>query len=255
MSPPSSPPPFRWTERAGTPMLVCDAIGQVHGWTTRNLELGQLTDADPGWSRLAAAAGVRFDRVAYLRQVHGRTVIEASTGSRVNGTAGDALISRDPDAVLTVRVADCVPLLIADPVSGAVAAVHAGWRGTCASIARAAVEATSERFGSSPSTLVAAIGPSIGPCCYETGPAVREALAEAGWPAAVVEEWFEGPARRHLNLWRANRAQLLAAGLQDAHVFTAGLCTRCHADWFHSYRRDGAQAGRTAAFIRAAAAR
>jgi YfiH family protein len=164
-------------------------------------------------------------------------------------------VSIDPGVVLTVRVADCVPLLIADRATGAVAAVHAGWRGTCAGIAQRAVAALTRGFGSRPQDLSAALGPSIGPCCYETGPSVREALKRAGWPADATEAWFQGPAGRHFDLWRANAEQLIRAGVDPESVFVCGLCTADHPGWFHSYRRDGERAGRLAGYIRAADSR
>ena len=233
---------------------MCTAIRPLHGWTTRALAPGSPEDEDGGYARLAARAGSTPDGMVRLRQVHGNAVVVAEEARRREAPAGDALISRDPGLLLTVRVADCVPLLIADRSSGAVAAVHAGWRGTSAAVARRAVDAMIQRFGSRPADLAAALGPSIGPCCYETGATVRQALHEAGWRAEAIERWFEGPEHRHLNLWRANREQLIAAGLDGESVFVAGLCTACHPDWFHSYRRDGGRAGRLIAYIRANAA-
>lgn len=237
--------------RGGAWTLVCAALPPFHGWTTRALELGTAEDEGGGWGRLAGEAGVTPDRLIRLRQVHGNAVVEAGGNPAREAPEGDALISRDPRLLLTVRAADCVPVLIADRSSGAVAAVHAGWRGTSAGIARHAVGALVRRFGSRPEDLAAALGPSIGPCCYETGPAVRAALGEAGWAPEATERWFEGPEGRHLNLWRANYEQLAAAGLGRESVFVSGLCTACHPDWFHSYRRDGVRAGRLAGYIRA----
>jgi len=254
MPPPPCPPPFEWTSRAGSAALVCRALEAWHGWTTRELELGGPDDGADGWSRLAAAAGPAPPRLARLHQVHGNIVVHARDGLPGETPTGDALISCDPGVLAAVRVADCVPLLIADPATGAVAAVHAGWRGTCAAVAHHAVDAMVRTFGSRPARLVAALGPSIGPCCYETGAAVRDALRRAGWPGDLIEGWFEGPERRHLNLWRANRDQLMASGLDPRSVFACSLCTACHPGWFHSYRRDGPRAGRLAAYIRAAAA-
>ena len=255
MTPPPCPPEFDWTAREVGWTLVCRALKPCHGWTTRGLALpGADEPGGSDWPRLAADAGLAPERVVRLRQVHGADVVEARTASPGGGRAADALVSRDPGVLLTVRVADCVPLLIADASSGAVAAVHAGWRGTSAGVARRAVEAMIGSLECRPADLVAALGPSIGPCCYETGSAVREALQKAGWSEDTIERWLTGPRRGHLNLWRANRDQLIEAGLGAGAVFTSGLCTACHAGWFHSYRRQGERAGRMAAYIRAAAA-
>jgi polyphenol oxidase len=137
---------------------------------------------------------------------------------------GDALISDHPGSLLAIRTADCVPVLIADPVRRVCAAVHAGWRGTAAGIVAKTVGEMARKFSSRPADLVAAIGPAIGKCCYEVGP---EVAGEFG---------FTG--RSHLDLPETNRRQLLESGLQPRNVDTADLCTACGADDFHSYRRD-----------------
>ena len=110
--------------------------------------------------------------------------------------------------------------------------------------------------GGSPRDIVAAIGPSIGPCCYEVGPEVRETFHVAGFAELDLDRWFlpaESPRATHvLDMWRSNRDQLVAAGLDPANVHVAGLCTATHTDWFWSYRREGARAGRMLAVIRRA---
>ena len=162
------------------------------------------------------------------------------------------VVSDDPGLVIAVRIADCAPVLLADPVRGAVAAVHAGWRGTVRRVAASGVEALAREFGSRPADLVAAIGPCLGVCCGEVGDEVREAFGEAGVDAGSVERWFSrGPGgRAHLHLARANRDQLVAAGVAAANVSVAGLCTRSYPELFHSYRAAGPDAGRMAALIR-----
>ena len=255
MTPPPCPAEFEWIAREAGWTLVCRALEPRHGWTTRGLALpGADEPGSSDWPRLATDAGLAPERIVRLRQVHGADVVEARTGLTNGGRAADALVSRDPGVLLTVRVADCVPLLIADRSLGAVAAVHAGWRGTGAGVAQRAVEAMIGTFGCRVADLAAALGPSIGPCCYEVGSAVRDALQEAGWSEAAIQRWFTGPLSGRLNLWRANQDQLIEAGLDVGAVFTSGLCTACHAGWFHSYRREKERAGRMAAYIRAAAA-
>jgi len=152
-----------------------------------------------------------------------------------------------------VRSADCVPLLLADAVTGAVAAVHAGWRGTAAGAARAAVSALTREFGSRPADLVAAIGPSIGPCCYEVGPELVDAFAAAGHERHHIDRWFLAlppprgsralPSLR-LDLAAANRDQLILAGASPEHVHLCGLCTAMHLDVLTSYRAEREGAGR-----------
>ena len=156
--------------------------------------------------------------------------------------------------MLTVRVADCAALLIADSRRGAVAAVHAGWRGTAAGIAAVAVARLRELHGSDPRDLIAALGPSIGPCCYTVGAELMDAFRGAGQDEADLGRWFRHGERLQLDLWTANRDQLEAAGVPAAAIHVSGLCTACHPDWFYSYRREGTAAGRLVGFIRASRA-
>jgi hypothetical protein len=151
-----------------------------------------------------------------------------------------------------------------------VAAVHAGWRGTAADAARSAVEALAHHFGSAPEHLVAAIGPSIGPCCYRVGQDVRAAFEAAGARDGSIDAWFSetpagsalrgvpgtdpsasggGPAL-FLDTWRANADQLRRAGVPAGQIHVSRVCTSCHRDTFHSYRVDGERAGRMVGIIR-----
>jgi len=224
-------------------------------FTTRGLPLASSDD----WHRVAGAVGA--ERVATLDQVHGRDVVVL--GGPVppdRRPRGDAWVSSDPSTAVAVRAADCVPLLLADTATGAVAAVHAGWRGTAAGVAAAVVAALARQFGSQPEHLAAAIGPSIGACCYRVGPDVVEAFAAAGQGA--LERWFIGrdsgsgtgdPHEVRLDLVAATRDQLLAAGVPEAQIHACGLCTAMHLDVLTSYRAEKEKAGRLAAAIRARA--
>jgi YfiH family protein len=164
----------------------------------------------------------------------------------------DAVISDVPGLVVGVQVADCVPLLMADRHSRVVAAVHAGWRGTCANIAGTTVRAILNEFATAPADLVVAIGPSIGRCCYEVGPDVMDAFRRAGASDTQLASWFaaSSPTHSRLDLWTVNHDQLVAAGVPSANVHSSNLCTKTHLEWFDSYRADGAKAGRMAALIR-----
>jgi YfiH family protein len=222
-----------------------------HGFSTRDggasgppfdrLNLGDLVGDEPAavaenWRRLEAATGLGFARV---RQVHGAEVLEAEAPCLPRREA-DAVLSRRPGLAACVAVADCVPVLLADPAAGLVAAVHAGWRGTLARAAAAGVEAL-RRAGAS--GLVAAIGPSIGPCCYQ----VSEALAadfEAAFGEGVVRR---GPGGPRLDLWAANARTLAEAGV--GRVERLDRCTACEPGRFFSHRRDGGRTGRMVAFI------
>ena len=227
--------------------------GLPHGFTTRDggvsavpfdrLNLGDLVGDDPSavdenWRRLAAATGLGFARV---RQVHGAEVVEAE-GPCLPGREADAVVSRRPGLAACVAVADCVPVLLADPAAGVVAAVHAGWRGTLARAAAAGVGALL-RAGATPGALVAAIGPAIGPCCYQ----VSEELAgrfEAAFGSGVVRRGPDGP---RLDLWSANARTLAEAGV--GQVDRLDRCTACEPERFFSHRRDAGRTGRMAAYV------
>jgi len=253
MNLPTPDPAFRWTVEPWGHALRCrplDAIAQ-HAFTSKQLKL-----PDPaGWAAAAASVGREADQVRRVTQVHGNVVRVLKQGQAGDHDAaakpdGDAVVSNAPGLVLAVLVADCVPIVLADRSGGAAGAVHAGWRGTCAGIGPTTVATMRREFGTDPSNLVAAIGPSIGPDDYEVGEALVDAFRQAGHPPGDVARWFaRREARLHLDLWAANRDQLIAAGLHRDRIFTCGLSTLTHAGVFDSYRAAGAQAGRMAALI------
>lgn len=249
---PPAAPGFRWIADGSAPVLVCDALAAVahHAFTSRQL---RLRGGDPeAWGRVAAAVGCAAGRVHRVRQVHGaRVAVVDALKPPPAPPEADALVTSTPGAALAVVTADCVPILLADAVSGAVGAVHAGWRGTAANIAAAAVGTLADRWGVAPDRLVAAIGPSIGACCYEVGDELDAAFAAAGHAPQVRARWFarDAAGRLRLDLWAANRDLLIRAGLRADSVHVAGLCTKTHLDWFESYRAEGAGAGRLAALI------
>jgi YfiH family protein len=185
------------------------------------------------------SAGLTQDEMASLKQIHSGIVLQAD---RANGCVGeaDALVTAEPGITVSIRTADCLPILIADRRTGAVAAVHAGWRGTVAGIAGAAVDRLSRDFGSRPEDLMAAIGPGIGVCCYEVGEEVARQLDE---------RWAGERHAGRVNLAEHNRRQLERAGLLPKHIDIISPCTYCNADQFWSYRREGERAGRMISFI------
>lgn len=226
-----------------------------HGFTTRDggvsdppydrLNLGGAVGDDPArvaenWRRLERATGLRFARV---RQVHGARVVRAGAPCEPTEEA-DAVLSTAEGVAACVSVADCVPVLLADPGTGAVAAIHAGWRGTLARAAAEGVLALAREAGAPPSRLLAAVGPSIGPCCYE----VSEDLA-AQFRGALGEGVVRGGRAPTLDLWRANAAVLAAAGVRTERIEVLARCTSCERDRFFSHRRDAGRTGRQMAFI------
>lgn len=222
-----------------------------HLFTSKQLAL----PGDESWARAAASAGSTPDRLMRVKQVHGNTVRVLTRGNvpADAGAArpdGDALVSNERGLLLAVMVADCVPILIADPVRGAAAAVHAGWRGTCARVAPAAIAAMVRECGSNPADLLAAIGPSAGPEDYEVGDALADAFAGAGHEPDDLDRWFiRDGAKPRLDLWRANAEQLQQSGLRRDHIYICGLSTVSHPDVFDSYRVHGERAGRMAGLI------
>ncbi|MET0554473.1 MAG: peptidoglycan editing factor PgeF [Vicinamibacteria bacterium] len=211
-----------------------DAVpGLVHGFERRRGGTFEET-REAGRARVAAALAAS-GRLHLLRQVHGADVRTAPW----EGTPdADASVAAAPGILLGIETADCLPVLIADPVRRAVGAAHAGWRGTVAHVAPAAVAAMVAQ-GSRPADLVAALGPSIGACCYEVGSDVEDAFGPEG-----ARFFRPGPrGRAHVDVRAANRAQLVAAGLGDEAIHDVTDCTFCTPGYF-SYRRDGKGAGR-----------
>jgi YfiH family protein len=220
-----------------------------HLFTTKEM-VGRGDSARGELSRLAAALDVAADDVVMVTQVHGRSVLVVERGEPVpEAASADAIVSTDPGRAICVRVADCVPILLADRTGRAVAAVHAGWRGTCAGVAVAAVQAFEDAAGVRPAELVAAIGPSIGPCCYQVDDRIRTTFLGMTPDAA---SWFaeDGPGYWRLDLWAANADQLESAGVPAAAIHQSRLCTFDRAGDFFSYRREGAGTGRMLAAIR-----
>ncbi len=229
--------------------------GFPHGFTTRQggvsdapfdtLNLGGFVGDESArvaenWARLERATGLRFARV---KQVHGARAVRADGPSNPVDEA-DVVVSRAPAVAACVSVADCVPVLLADPDTGAVAAVHAGWRGTLTLAAAEGVRALSREAGAPAARLLAAVGPSIGPCCYEVSPDLAARFSREIGPDVVRRG---SPPR--LDLWAANAAVLRAAGLREDGIEVLGRCTSCEGALFFSHRRDAGRTGRQMAFI------
>jgi YfiH family protein len=277
---------FAWVQAAGLPALVCRPLAEIapHLFTTRGWPLGSrapetpadasnpLTDAR--WMDVATAMDVDAAHLVRVRQVHGTMVVVArQVGAEGPGAAdADIIISDSPDLALAVQAADCVPILIADRRTGAVAAAHAGWRGLSVRVPAATVAALGREFGSQRKDLVAAIGPAIGACCYEVGAEVFQRFVRTGFTGDQIGRWFlpqPAPSARnatvlpgasrnagpredhwHFDAWASAREQLEAVGIPAEQIFVAELCTASHPEWLCSYRRDGSPAGRMAGAIR-----
>lgn len=183
--------------------------------------------------------GISEDSLAIPGQIHSASVRRVEKAGHVPEC--DGLITDVRDVFLSVTVADCLPLLLAAPSKGVVAAVHAGWRGTAARIAIRAVELLVQEYSLRPSDLIAYLGPSARSCCYEVG----EEVAGLFEPSVLRRD---GP-RRFLDLQAANRLQLLASGISPEGIESSPDCTISRPDLYHSFRRDGARSGRMMAII------
>ncbi len=251
--------------------LLSSVPGVVHGLTHRvagmgradgNIGLGSPRDKQDAWEmrqQWCEAIGVDASRMVLVGQVHGNDVVQvhaghagagASPGSTQAGYA-DALITDEPGLVLTILTADCQPILLIDPERPAIAAIHAGWRGTVADIAGATVRRMQEAFGSDPADLLAFLGPAIGGCCNEVGPEVTAAWREQArsfGPLAELAITRPG-AQEHFDVPRANALLLQRAGLLPDHIEVSPICTVCSTDEWFSHRGHGPGAGRQGALI------
>lgn len=213
--------------------------GLVHGFEARSPESAGETREETR-ERVRRALADR-GRLHLLTQVHGARVAAAPFQGCPEA---DAAVTAAAGVLLGIETADCLPVLLVDPARRAVAAAHAGWRGSAAGVATQAVAALVE-LGSRPGDLVAALGPGIGPCCYEVGDELRAAFGPLA--AAVFREGPRG--RAHLDVREANVLQLVAAGLRPENLHHVAECTYCTPGRYHSFRRDGKGAGRMISYV------
>jgi YfiH family protein len=218
--------------------------------------------------RFQSALGAKDLKLISLKQIHS-DVIHLFNSAPTEICQGDAAASNRPGLLLGMQTADCVPILLVDPKKRAVAAVHAGWRGTLARIVVKAIGQMQMQFRTKPADLLAAIGPSIGGCCYEVGTEVATQFLSQ---FAEAPDWFDEfrtgdepnpvqwlnmmppghqppPKNVLLDLKKANRAQLLIAGVREQNIFVSDLCTACRRDFLFSYRKEGARSGRLMSVI------
>ncbi|HKM39224.1 MAG TPA: peptidoglycan editing factor PgeF [bacterium] len=263
---------FSWHRQDRVVYLTSDlltATGKVkHAFSTRrggledgvgnNLDLG-LKHCDPMRAEklrrlFLGTIGISLNNLVAGQQNHGtkvQLVTSAPRGAFIWETgfpATDALITDQPQIALSVYTADCVPLLFLDPVQNAIAAAHAGWKGSIKGIAILTLRALQNHFGSRPEDVLVAIGPSIGPCCYEIDYRVLAPLKKriAFWSELVHAS---RPGHHFLDLWTLNRKLLLLAGVTGEHIDIAGLCTYHRNEDFFSYRAEQSRAGSLMAVI------
>ncbi len=279
-----------WIERKvrGIRILQVPALAKlpwlVHGFSTRpggvsllngekalNLDFAEWDTREnvlENRRRFQSALGAADLKRTSLKQIHS-DVIHLFDAAPAEPCRGDASATNRRGLLLGVQTADCVPILLVDPKKRAIAAVHAGWRGTLQRIVAKAIGKMQMEFGTKPADLLAAIGPSIGGCCYEVG---TEVAIQFQSQFADAPEWFDEfrtgdepnpiqwlnmmppghqppPKNVLLDLKKANRAQLLGAGLRAPNIFVSDLCTACRRDLLFSYRREGSQSGRLMSVI------
>ena len=205
---------------------------------------------------LADALGFNIESLTMAKQVHGNKVATIEKKMRGKGAhdhasaldAIDAMVTNIPDILLMIQVADCVPLLFYDPMQRVIAAAHAGWRGTALKIAQNTVNTMVKRYKSDPRYIYVGIGPSIGPCCYEVGHEVIQEMARNLKNSKGLIISRDG--KMHLDLWEANKRQLIEAGLSASNIETAGICTHCNKETFFSSRAGKGITGRFGAGIK-----
>ena len=256
------------------PVVVFPALEAVpfvrHGFSTRlggvsqgiyaSMNLSFTRGDDPcavreNFDRFCSAVGVLADRVVVSAQEHHTTIYNATAADCGRGITRDrgyedvdGLLTDEPGVVLCTQYADCVPLFFVDPVRRVVGTSHSGWKGTVAQIGAVTVERMCADYGCRRQDILAGIGPSIGPCCFEVDAPVYEAFAG-------MDLWEERFVRRRpwekfdIDLWAADRRILEKAGLRPEHITATDLCTKCHADVFWSHRVTGGQRGSLAGFI------
>jgi polyphenol oxidase len=254
---------------SGIPYYTCkafdDVIGLHHGFTTRHggaehaaesfFDLGQGNGStyrltSDNRRSFMSALHLGDMNLVTLRQVHsGRFIIISEKCNQGNPSEGDALITRMKNVALAVLVADCLPVLVVDPVTRVIAAIHAGWKGILARIVENTVAGMRQSFGSAGSDLMVAIGPGIRSCCFEVGQEVIS-LFEQTYPIeSLANPHQHHPGKWFLDLRAALNFQFSSAGIKGTNIFDMGTCTRCNTQEFFSYRGEGASSGRMLGII------
>ena len=261
---------FYIEQKAGLQTLKCPAFDAIpwlrHGFSTRHggVSTGDCASlsfsyqkepeavVDENFRRFCRVNDLPFESLALTHQTHTANVAILGAEYKNKGRERslrdtDGIVTSAPGLGLICFTADCVPLLLVEPQKRIVAAVHAGWRGTVQSIAAAAVQKM-VALGADPKEILAAIGPSIGPCHFEVGPEVQKEFSDR-FGAALPYRPSAREGHSMVDLWQANRLVLLEAGLQENHVFTANVCTFCNNSDYYSHRYTNGRRGSLIAAI------
>lgn len=229
-------------------------------WSSLNLSFDRGDDPEAVWEnfrRIGAAIGVKPEDMVLSRQTHTTNVRVMTEQDRGKGmtrerdyTDVDGMITNVPGLCLVTSYADCVPLYFVDPVRKAIGLSHSGWRGTVGKIGKETVRLMEKEFGSDPSNILAAVGPSVCMDCYEVSEdvirKVREAFDEELWP----ELFYEKPDGKYqLDLWKANESIFLESGILPEHIAVTNVCTHCNSQILYSHRTSGNRRGNLCAFL------
>lgn len=266
---------FQWQKINEITLLTVTAFSDTglvsHGFTSRtggvspvpyqSLNMGFTVNDEHdnvirNRQRVADGLGFPLEDLVAAKQVHGDRVAvitgeQLGKGALTYDTAlkdTDALITDQPGIPISTYHADCIPVLLLDPVTPAIGLAHAGWKGTALQIGAKTLAKMTACYGTNPQDCLAAIGPGIGPCCYEVDDKVKDVFARQ---FAGSEDFFKpvGTGHWHLDLWLANAAALQQAGVPQQNIFVSGLCTSCNHELFFSHRRDKGQTGRMASLM------
>lgn len=242
-----------WEKQGGPICGFTGRPGGVSPYPRKALNLGLAIGDDPAnvkenYARLGRELDFWPGNLALIKQVHGDRVIVRRTKEDIRLIEADGQVTDAAGLVLGVQVADCVPVLMYDPVAGAVGSVHAGWRGTHLGIIAGAVETLFREYGSSPKNIRVALGPSIRVESYEVGEEIAEKFIDKFGEASgvVCNDLGQKP---HLDLIAANRLVALDAGILSEHLTVCGGCTAANPEKYFSYRTDRGQTGRQLGFI------
>lgn len=221
-------------------------IGGVSEGVYNSLNLGIYTDDNKenisvNFNKILFSAGMQNNKVVYLKQVHGDRfyIVDDNNYNNIIGLDGDALITKSKDIAIGVFTADCVPIILVDRYQKIIAVVHAGWKGTQLKIVSKVLNHIIKEMGAKPENIFAAIGPSIGQCCFE----VKKDVAE------MFNYKIQTQGKFYVDLWKENIKQVIDIGIPETNIECENLCTMCGSELFFSYRRDNGDTGRQGTFI------
>jgi len=216
-----------------------------HGITIRGTDFMHKDINSPTFlsskEKIAKEFNLSINELYFLNQVHDKNVLEISEDTTNEIRDYDALVTEVSNKMLITCFADCVPILLFDAKNKVVASVHSGWKGTVKQIAQNTIGYMCEKYNSNPQSMIAVIGPSIGPCCFEVKEDVKKQFINAFGHSVDVDN--------KIDLWEANKLQLLNCGIKEENIECMEICTTCNEDKFYSYRKGDVEKGRFSAFI------